>query len=69
MCPDESGVPTRTLGAVETRLRLAVEGRWWVLEQGQPALRFGRAPDNDLVLGDDFTSRHHGSANSTRSTS
>jgi FHA domain len=56
---NDAGDPTVNLAAIETRLRLAGGGRECLLERGQPALRFGRAADNDLSLGDDFTSRHH----------
>jgi hypothetical protein len=60
MSSNDPGDPTLNVGTVETRLRLDANGRTWTLEQNQPPLRFGRAPDNDLSLGDDFTSRHHG---------
>jgi hypothetical protein len=60
MSRNDPGDATVNLAAVETRLRLDGGGRRWVLERNEPPLRFGRAPDNDLSLGDDFTSRHHG---------
>lgn len=60
MSPHQPGDVTVSLDAVETRLCLVDGGRRWTLERDQPALRYGRAPDNDLVLGDDFTSRRRG---------
>jgi RsiW-degrading membrane proteinase PrsW (M82 family) len=40
------------------QLRLLVDGRSYVFEPGQP-VRIGRAPDNDVIVGDPTVSRQH----------
>lgn len=52
--------PTVNLTTIESRLRLEACGRQWTLTHRDRPLRFGRAADNDLTLGDEFTSRYHG---------
>jgi predicted component of type VI protein secretion system len=48
-------------GAFAVRLRLSTGGAEHVLGADRPLLRFGRADDNDVRMGDEFASRHHGS--------
>ena len=48
-------------GTFAVRLRLSTDRTEYVLGADRPLLRFGRADDNDVRIGDEFASRHHGS--------
>jgi hypothetical protein len=61
MARSDSNERTFDLATVETRLRIEAGDSRWVLDRERSGFRFGRDPDNDLVVGDPFASRHHGS--------
>jgi len=44
----------------QQRLRLIVDGHEWIVDEARPTLAFGRATTNEVCLGDEFASRHHG---------
>lgn len=44
----------------ETRLRVEVAGRVWVVSTESPEVSFGRGSENDIVLEDPYVSRRHG---------
>jgi hypothetical protein len=56
----DSNERTFDLAAVETRLRIDAAGRTCIVDRDRPIFTFGRDADNDLALGDEFASRHHG---------
>jgi RsiW-degrading membrane proteinase PrsW (M82 family) len=50
--------PAPQVAAAAGELRLLVDGRSYVFQPGQP-VRIGRAPDNDVTVGDPSVSRQH----------
>ena len=60
---DESLSSKRTADRSRTfaaRLRLSIGRDEHVVDVERPVVRFGRAEDNDVRIGDEFASRHHG---------